>query len=210
MRIINKNVNIIKYLPEFMQKFKEIQQITNNENIDLQIIWYEIDKLMDNQFIESCDLYGITLFEKLLGIVPNENISLEVRKFNVMLNWNGDLPYTYKNLIKKLDFVQGRENYVIIPNFNKYELNLDLIDTDFSKTDLLKSTIDRWIPCNISVTINNKNYRESKLELPNIIYVRDQITNVISMRDFDLPQYNSNLKIGMLGMYKKVNELGIR
>lgn len=210
MRIINKHVNIIKYLPEFMQKFKEMQQITSSENIDLQEIWYEIDKLMNNQFIESCDLYGITLFEKLLDIIPNENISLEVRKFNVLLNWNGDLPYTYKNLIKKLNFVQGKENYVITTNFNEYELNLDLIDTDFSKTDLLKSTIDRWIPCNISVTITNKNYRESKLELPSIIYVRNQITNVISMRNFDFPQYNSNLKIGILGIYKKINELGSR
>lgn len=210
MRIINKHVNIIKYLPEFMQKFKEMQQITSSENIDLQEIWYEIDKLMNNQFIESCDLYGITLFEKLLDIIPNENISLEVRKFNVLLNWNGDLPYTYKNLIKKLNFVQGKENYVITTNFNEYELNLDLIDTDFSKTDLLKSTIDRWIPCNISVTITNKNYRKSKLELPSIIYVRNQITNVISMRNFDFPQYNSNLKIGILGIYKKINELGSR
>ncbi len=156
MRIINKNVNIIKYLPEFMQKFKEIQQITSSENIDLQEIWYEIDKLMNNQFIESCDLYGITLFEKLLGIIPNENISLETRKFNVMLNWNGDLPYTYRNLLKKLDYLYGKDSYTLEIRNKDYIVNIITSFIDENRKNILINSLKNIIPANMTLTNDNR------------------------------------------------------
>lgn len=158
MRITNKNVDIIKYLPEFMQKYKEIKQITNAENAEFSLIWDKLKQEFENQFIKTCDVDGIILFEKLLSIKNSTDIDLNIRKFNVLSKFGTDLPYTYLNLIEKLNFICGENNYKIELDTDKYIIKINISNLNSTKKKILVNTIQNIIPCNIKLVLSNNEW----------------------------------------------------
>ena len=63
-----REVNILNYLPEFMQEYMEIKCILELENKELQKEYEEIERAFNNSFIFSTDKQGIAIFEKMMKI----------------------------------------------------------------------------------------------------------------------------------------------
>ena len=150
-----RDVKLISYLPQFIQDYREIKEILKNEDPEIFGLNTEIEQFRNNQFILTCDEVGIGRFEKLLGIAPSNEDTLNARISRVITRWNNSIPYTFRGLVEKLDALCGSENYVILPKFNDYELELTVHLPLSGQVDELEYLLSYMIPANIAVLSSN-------------------------------------------------------
>lgn len=150
-----KDVDLIKYLPLYVANYEEIKTIMETENPYIQKLIDEQQMIFDNQFIESCNETGIKMFEKLLEITPSLSDTLNTRKTIVMDKWQDDIPYTYRVLIERLDFICGSGNYVLTQEFNNYKLSILANLSKLRDLVRLKNLVREVVPSNIEVILTN-------------------------------------------------------
>lgn len=151
-----REVNLIGFLPEFVQEYREIRCIMDAENPSVQALEDETERIKDNQFIITCDLVGISRFENLLGITPSEDDTLESRISRVLVRWNDAIPYTWKVLIQKLNTLCGVGKYELIPEWDEYKLTIKTHMNLYGSTEELDNILDNIMPCNILVISQNE------------------------------------------------------
>ena len=154
-----REVNLLSFLPEFVQEYREIKHIMNSEQPEIQKLEDETEIIKNNQFILSCDIDGIARFENLLGIIPKPDDTLDARKSRVITRWNDSIPYTYKGLKEKLNVMCGEGNYLLIPSFNEYGLEIVVSLPLSGQADELDYMLSYMIPANIVVTSRNNMVR---------------------------------------------------
>lgn len=151
-----REVNLIGYLPPFMQEYVEMQQIMNAEQPDVQVLEDETEIIKNNQFIQSCNIVGIRKFEQLMHIVPLPYDTLDARISRVLTRWNDIVPYTKQTLKAKLDTLCGVGNYTMIPNFDAYTLDIITHLELSGQVDELDYILSYMIPANIVFTARNE------------------------------------------------------
>ena len=97
-----REVDLVSYLPEFMQSYTEPVAALEGENPEFDIMWKAVDRVLCNRFIATADEYGISRFEKMLGIHPANEDTLESRRARVHSKWFNSVPYTWRVLLQKL------------------------------------------------------------------------------------------------------------
>ena len=95
-----REVDLVSYLPPFMQNYKETVAALEAENPEFAIIWKATDKVLYNHFISKADEYGLSRFEKLLGIFPTSDDTLESRRSRVQSKWFNTLRDTLRVLLQ--------------------------------------------------------------------------------------------------------------
>lgn len=151
-----RKINILEYLPEFLQKYLQLKLICHAENIIFQEALNEIDIINNNQFIITANSQGLKKFEKMLNITTSSNENLENRRTKVLLKWNNTIAYTYTNFLKKLDVICGQKNYIANEYFSDYLLEIITFLYDYGQVDQIEELIKTMIPCNIVVSSKNK------------------------------------------------------
>ena len=148
-----REINLIDWLPKYLQEYREIKKIMDAENPEIEQLYREIVILIDNQFIHSCNEEGIARFESLLGINPDTDDTLDVRITRVLSRWTDSIPYTYKGLLRKLDILCGEGNYEIELDNNAYTLKLDVLSMTIKQLQELKYMLSYMIPANITMDL---------------------------------------------------------
>lgn len=151
------------YLPPFMQKYKEPVAALKAEEPEFQLIWKAADRVLYNHFISTADEYGISRFEKLLGIFPSSEDTIESRRERVQSRWFKSIPYTLKTLINKLVTLCGDRDFTIKADFSEsYTMILNVSLSIFGQVDELNEVLSYMTPQNIVVKVNNTlNYEQS-------------------------------------------------
>jgi hypothetical protein len=160
-----RDINLIEYLPLFIQDYREIGQIMNAENPEFQLLADESERLKNNQFIETSNLNGIARFEKLLKIIPSVDDTLESRISRVLTRWNDVIPYTYKAFIQKMMVLCDGINFTINNDFNVYKMEIITHLELSGQVDELQNLLGYIIPSNIEITSNNEIYCDSSTNL---------------------------------------------
>lgn len=152
-----REVDLVSYLPPFMQEYKEPVEALEAENLEFNLVWDAINRIMYNRFISTADEYGISRFERMLGIYPNKADILETRRMRVQNRWSNSIPYTMKVLAKKMiELLGGEHNFLLSYDFKeKYELVLTVYS--IVKNDNISIEINHlfatMIPMNIITDI---------------------------------------------------------
>lgn len=150
-----REVELLSYLPKFIQEYREMKQIMVTETPEIQVLENETEIIKNNQFILSCDVMGIKRFESLLDICPSTDDTLQTRILRVLARWNNALPYTYRGLKEKLNVICGKGNYQLLPNFDVYTLNLIVCLRLSGQVAELDYLLSYMIPANIHVIVEN-------------------------------------------------------
>ena len=87
-----REVDLVSYLPPFLAEYKEIRAALAAEDPEFRIIWEAADRVLRNEFIATADEFGVSRYEKLLGITPYEKEQLESRRNRVMARWFTRIP----------------------------------------------------------------------------------------------------------------------
>lgn len=186
-----KNVDLLKYLPFFMQEYKEIQKIMESEDPEFKILWDRIKKVFNNEFIEFCNEEGILKFENMLGIFPEPTDSLELRVVRVLTYWNSKIPFTWKVLINKMNqLCGGPSEYELNLDNNDYTLNIITRFDNAKKYNELNRMLKSIIPANLG--IKSVNIVKQKTILKMNIY-----TGVVNSHKYEIKALLKN-KIKLL------------
>lgn len=150
-----RDVDLLSYLPEFIQEYREIKEIMDAENPEFQFIENQTEIVKNNQFITTCNEDGIARFEKMLKITSNPEDTLQSRISRVLTRWNSSLPYTLRALKEKLTSICGEGNFEIVPDFGNYQMTLNVSLSLRGQLEELDNILSYMIPANILVTVNN-------------------------------------------------------
>lgn len=153
---MNREVDLLAYLPPFLQEFKENRETLEAENPEFVLAWNGADRVLKNEFIDTADEYGISRFEKILKITPQPNDTLASRRRRVLFRWFNKLPYTLKNFLERLKEICGESDFTVIKEFLRYRIN---ITTNLERIGLVEEVerlIREMMPCNMVVVSINE------------------------------------------------------
>lgn len=151
-----KDVDLLSYWMPVLKQLKEFKEIAKAEEPELRYILEAIDRTLSNFFITEADEYGISRFESMMDIFPEESDSLETRKTRLLTKWNDKIPYTDNALIEKLSSVCGDGNFSIVTDYSKYLMDVITHLEDNGSFDALVSYLTEIIPCNIQANFKNE------------------------------------------------------
>lgn len=82
-------VNLIDYIPEFLQEIREFQLIMESESVELNRLTEGMKKNLENSLITTMDEESISRYEKFLGVAPEGTLE-QRRKYLLTLIVNRD------------------------------------------------------------------------------------------------------------------------
>jgi hypothetical protein len=150
-----RDIDLVSYLPPFMADFREMSETMKAEDREFKIVWDATNRALSNEFIATADEYGISRFEKILGIHPDAEDDLEMRRLRVQSRWFNTLPYTIRTFTRTVSRLLGETyNFSILSAFGtSYEMILTVYTAYDDQMEELKNTISIMVPANIVVGI---------------------------------------------------------
>lgn len=151
---MTRNVNLTSYLPTFMKEYKGPVEALTAENPEFDTIWAAVDRVFNNRFIATADEYGISRFEKMLGISSAADEPLEIRRRRIQNRWFNITPYTVRTLRQKLAEMIGEHNfYIVMDADNCYRLILTIYFTSKIQLEEVEYLLSVMVPANIVTDI---------------------------------------------------------
>ena len=144
---------MLELLPPFLREYSELKAIMNVESSEIESIKNTHNQIIDNRYIQTCDETGISRFEKLLGIAPLSNDTLDDRKVRCLTKWNHKLPYNYVVLLNSLSSVCGADGYAVSMDFTGLQMAVRIALSARSQLSSVKKMIERMVPCTVSVSV---------------------------------------------------------
>ena len=178
-----REVDLMSYLPLFMQGFRERAATLGAEEPEFGLVWAAADRILRNRFISTADEYGIGRLERILGICAQEGEPLELRRLRLQNRWCSSLPYTVRVLADRVaECLKGEHNFTICPDFQDgYWMTLVVYSSDESLTAELWYILSTLVPANImteiiyeSVTSGLTAYAAGAMEQADIIEIRQR------------------------------------
>ena len=116
---------LIDYLPKVLQEITEYKTL-NNDVLDPEItlMWRSKDDVFNDQFIDSMTENGVKRWEKIIGIIPKGDLTLDERKFTIITKLNEELPFTKRVLEERLLSLCGKDNFLIELRENEYYIKV--------------------------------------------------------------------------------------
>lgn len=151
--------DIINYLPNFMQRYREIREICSAVNTVLEDIGSAADTIVKNAFISDCDEDTLQRYENILNITVSEDDTLALRKERVLLQWSLPTVYNYQALLQTIRSVCGNDFTISCDNI-EYELYIQTFFTSSRQMQELNKAIDSMLPMNFVYEIVNQLSRE--------------------------------------------------
>ena len=111
-----REVDISEYWSPIVKGIVEFGEIAVAENPEFNKLAACIYRVLQESFIKTATDYGVSRWEKMMGISPTSNATLEDRKAAVLTHLNTNLPYTVPVLKQMLIGLLGEDNFTMIIN----------------------------------------------------------------------------------------------
>lgn len=192
--MIERDVDLVSYLPPFLSEFKENTIALEAENPEFALAWDAQARVLKNEFIETADEYGISRFEKMLGIVPQAEDTLESRRVVVKSRWFNGIPYTMRVLLERLIELCGDGGFTVEKKFEQYEIKVHTVLPVGERLNEVKHLLEYMLPANMIRDIIQESILEideTGLEQFNLV----RFTFRIRVPEFDLNPYGITAEI---------------
>ena len=160
-----REVDLISYLPPFMAAYKEISTTLAAENPEFALVWQAADRVLKNEYIATAADYGLSRFERMLGIIPADGEPLEFRRQAVMLKWVERLPYTIRRLRECLSAALGDDGYMLYERHQEYLLDVVLVNKDDGVCRAIDRMLSAWLPMNMGYRMESRSKADAATKL---------------------------------------------
>lgn len=145
--------------PMHLSNMPEIQAIDKASDDQCLKIAQALEDTEDDLLITTATEKGISRREKILGITPLDTDSLEDRRVRVLAAWYDSYPYTWLDLVKRLDKLCGVDGgYTANLDYDKQKLTVRIGLTQKSQykavCDLLERIVPVWIILDVDLLYN--------------------------------------------------------
>lgn len=144
-------VDISKYWIQIIRDTNEFKQIAAAENPEFNGLLDAIYNALKDGFIHEATGYGVGRWEKLLGLIVKDGMTLEDRKTQILTHLSVKLPYTWRVLKQMITTCVGEDNYTMFIDNDTQTLHISLMSNVVSKTDEIKQLFKRVLPMNLVV-----------------------------------------------------------
>lgn len=151
---MDREINILNYLPEFLKEFREFRELAAAENPELLSAWELLGAVLKDQFVADATENGVKRWETILKLFPKGSDSLDLRKFRILARLNEKLPYTRRVLESQLDALCGKAGYSVELRNNEYTLVVRVALTEKGMFDEVGSLLERTVPANIIIDLS--------------------------------------------------------
>ena len=130
---------LLDYLPPVLREVMEFQAINEANEPEISLAWDALSLVMANQFLDTADSTGLSVWERELKIYPKDTDTLETRRARIKAVWNLELPYTLpwlKNWLTSICGPTGHEETVA-----DYTINIQLDYNTLPDADSLAQEI---------------------------------------------------------------------
>jgi len=167
-------MKLIEYIPSYLQNIREYKEIFKVEEIEIDKLKKNIEKILEEVIVNTSDNYGLTKYEKIYNIKDTTN-DLQTRRYNILSKINNKIPYTYNWLINKLNNTIGKDNYIVSIDCNSYKISIEVFSLFKDIAVLLKKDLREQLPANLVVAVNLFQEEQSKSYFAGIVHIGDNI-----------------------------------
>ncbi len=151
---MDREINVLNYLPEFLTEFREFRELAAAENPELLSLWNTLEAVLNDQFIAASTENGIKRWETILEIFPKGSDTLDVRRFRILARLNAKLPYTKRTLEQQLAVLCGEAGYSVEVRNDEYTLKVRVELTAKGKLDEVNSLLGSIVPANMIIDLS--------------------------------------------------------
>lgn len=165
-------MKLIESLPHFLQEIREYKEILNTDEVEINKLKEQINKLLQEVIVQTANKYGLDRYEKIYNIKEIAT-TIEARRTNILLKMNNRTPFTLKWLDNKLKQLVGEGNYTIELDNDKYKLTIRLIYVYNDLINLLEKELRSQLPANLEISI----YTDASVSIKNNMKFVNCVTN---------------------------------
>lgn len=154
-------MDFINYLPSFYHNSGEVKNIQSTLNVETDLLKSYIADLLDQLFVSTAT-WGLSSWEKFLGLPIDETQRLDSRRSRVMTRLRGQ-GTTTAEMIKNVCSSFSGGDVEIIEDFDNYQITIKFVGTIGipSNIDYLKSSLAETLPAHLGFsfeyTFNTQN-----------------------------------------------------
>jgi len=175
--------SLIEKIPPIITNVREMEAILDGQQGVIDDAWKSVKVVLNNQFIEDSDEYGISRWESILGITPKGTDTLEIRRFRIVARLNIQLPYSMPRLKEIMTNLCGEGNFSLDIKPNTYILTVEIGLSEremFAEVErLLHVIVPENIPIMITLQFNRhsffKKYTHRQLQAFTHIQLRNEV-----------------------------------
>lgn len=130
---------LIDYLPPVLREVADFKAINAANEPEIVLAWDALGQVLDNQFLDSADESGVSVWEQELRIRPKDTDTLVVRKARIKAMWNRELPYTVPWLRNWLTSLCGPSGHEV--TVTDYTLHIQLDYTILPDADRIAAEV---------------------------------------------------------------------
>ena len=154
-------IDVRHWWPEFIAVTREFEQIRKGYNKELTLCWDDNGTLNDNMYLSTMDADTCAVWEKMLGIRPDPDSTLEARRREVIIMSATSRPYTKKRLRAILDSYLGEGGYALTINTTLKRVVIDIKSA--GRTDYIYDRVRQIIPADMELYVGDSYNRQMKL-----------------------------------------------
>lgn len=163
-------MKLIEYMPPFLREIREFKELFNSEDIEIEKLKKEIERIFNEVAVSSAETYGLERYEKIYSITDIAE-TVEGRRFNILLKMNDKVPYSHKWLCNLLDNLLGKENYQLEVDYKNYTVKLGVLALFNEIADMLNKELRKKIPANMELDVSLFQTEETKIYVAGIVHI---------------------------------------
>ena len=140
---------LINYLPEYLREIREYKAILSTEQVIFEDGWTCTEYALQESFILTATDYGLGRWEKMLGVEPKGNETLDERRFRILAMITSQLPYTYRQLENMLRSLCGAGKSRIELKPDEYSIKVSVEMSSKNNYQAVVDLLGRVIPANL-------------------------------------------------------------
>jgi hypothetical protein len=158
-------------------------------------------------FIEYADEDGIARLEKIAGIYPDKEDTLDARRSRLYLYWNEKEPYTEEELRNRLITLCGEDGFDITIDFLNYGIEIVTRTGVYGLFDEITHMLDYILPANLLLNLHNE--LEEGSEVKNTLAVGSAMCMSYEITNDVNADYSQALRVapGMVATEAMVSEI---
>ncbi|MEK4146426.1 putative phage tail protein [Robertmurraya sp. FSL W8-0741] len=180
---MDRDIDVLSYLPPVLREFKENQEIAKVENPQIVRLWQATEQAMNDQFIETSTEYGVSRRERMLHIFPAGTDTLETRKFRLLTRYNEQAPYTRRVLRNLMNSLCGEDGYTLSIDVAQKVISVRVELTVRGMFDAVVDMLERITPVNMVMDVQLRFNQQSNLSKYTHAqlsqYTHDQLRNEV-------------------------------
>lgn len=186
MEYRRNDIDISQFLPPVSRDSRDMQEIMRVENPEFILLWEIMADLLDNQFIPSMGELGLSHWEWILEVLPQDTDTIEDRRNRILRLLAGTRPYTVEKLQEMLDATFGNGAVGVDLDENLYEIWFVLSKEMRERSGEVISYAEPIVPKNLLLKTLVEEKIQTKSTVSGGLIMVDKEITILKPRNYDI------------------------